>query len=64
MSRHWKPDGELARAAESALETGPWTLAETYLQPRQRTLSDGAKAALVLLLGASVFLAAGFFQAL
>jgi hypothetical protein len=63
MGRHWKPDEELARAAESALETGPWTLAETYLQPRQQPWSDNAKAAAVLLVGACVFLAAGFFQA-
>ena len=60
MSRHWNPDQELARAQEAP----SWTLAESYLQPAARPWSDGAKAALVLLLGACVFLAAGFFQAL
>jgi hypothetical protein len=58
MSRHWKPDAELARVGEA----GPWTLVEAYLRPRHAR-SDNAKAALVLAAGACVFLAAGFFQA-
>jgi hypothetical protein len=60
MSRHWNPDDELARVAEAT----PWTLAESYLLPAGRHWSDQAKAAVVLLMGACVFLAAGFFQAL
>jgi hypothetical protein len=59
MSRHWKPDKQLARAAEAT----PWGLVQTRVQPAQRR-SAGASAALVLLTGACVFVAAGLLQAL
>jgi hypothetical protein len=60
MSRHWKPDEELARTGEAI----PWGLVQTRVQRADRPWSDDAKAALVLLAGVCLFVAAGFFQVL
>jgi hypothetical protein len=60
MGRHWKPDEELARAAEAT----PWRLVQARVDRADRSWPDDAKAAVVLLTGTCLFVAAGFFQVL